>query len=145
MKRFNIVDMCLDHICNVDREAKFRNQSRVGEDEKTGEEVGETGRAGLSEVNDGSQRGACHWSCSQGRLDDSDDGHVFANEGTGDLGKVFEMGTTYRIGSKVRTRGLAAFSPQCLARHSAAKARQECDGGRGGQNQGEGEEENREG
>lgn len=32
--------MCLDHIWNVDREAKFRNQSRVGEDEKTGRKSG---------------------------------------------------------------------------------------------------------
>lgn len=125
--------MCLDHIWNLDREAKFKNQSRVGKDE--------TGRAGLSEVNDGSQRGACDWSCSQGCFDDSDDGHIFANEGIGDLGKVFNN----IPGSKVRTQGPAAISPRCLARHSATKARQECDGGRGGQNQGEGEEENREG
>ena len=35
--------------------------------------------------------------------------------------------------STARTQGLPAFSPQCLARHSATDARQERDGGRGGQ------------
>lgn len=40
MERLNIVCMCLDRIWNVDREAKFKNQSRVGEDEKTGRKSG---------------------------------------------------------------------------------------------------------
>lgn len=80
---------------NLDREAKFKDQSRVRtrEDEKTErDKENQKERGGLLEVDDLSQRGAFDWSCSQGRLDDLADGQfIFANEGIDHVGEVFEL------------------------------------------------------
>lgn len=85
------------------------------------------------EVDDQPQRGACDWSRSQGRLDNLADGQIFANKGMDTVGKALKRHSTLHRAT-ARTQGLPAFSPQCLARRSATKARHERDGGHGGQN-----------